>query len=252
MARTNRIKSITGIYHVMLKGIDDRNIFLDEMDRNKFKNILLRATTSDLFSLIAYCFMNNHIHLVIKENEPIGKSIQRITVSYSYYHNIKYGRIGHLFNNRYRSKAVESENYLLNLIAYIHQNPIKSGLSTGLEYTWSSHLEYLTLYRTLDSWLNKEIIFKFFPSQTGYLTLVKVVLDDSDFIIDYRKKKRLTDDELYQEINSIKTINEIKELSLSERNLLIKKIKEKTQASQRQLSRVLGIGRGIIERACNK
>lgn len=82
MPRQARVKSETGIYHVMLKGIDNRDIFLDEFDRSKFIEQIIRAKEKGLFALLAYCLMDNHVHLLIKENEEIGKSIKRITVGY--------------------------------------------------------------------------------------------------------------------------------------------------------------------------
>ena len=92
MARQARKRSITGIYHIMLRGIDKRNIFLDDKDKMIFLQKLLKAKESANFNLYGYCLMDNHLHLLIHESEEIGISIKRITVGYAIWHNNKYGR----------------------------------------------------------------------------------------------------------------------------------------------------------------
>ena len=89
MARKARIKSSTGFYHVVLKGIDGRNIFMDEEDKLFFMEKLIRARESGDFKVCAYCLMDNHVHLLLKEGEELGVSIKRITVGYVRYHNQK-------------------------------------------------------------------------------------------------------------------------------------------------------------------
>ena len=106
MPRYARKRSSTGIYHVMLKGIDGRDIFLDDEDKEKFIENMLKARDKGNFELYAYCLMDNHLHILIKESEGIGTSIKRIAVGYVQWHNNKYGRIGHLFQNRYLSEPV--------------------------------------------------------------------------------------------------------------------------------------------------
>src|SRR5665647_2361828 len=87
MSRVSRKKSKTGIYHIMLRGIDKRNIFLDNEDRRKFIEKLKIARETAGFRLHGYCLMDNHVHLLIEVNEEIGTSIKRITVGYVQWHN---------------------------------------------------------------------------------------------------------------------------------------------------------------------
>ncbi|MGV8145341.1 MAG: transposase [Alkaliphilus sp.] len=87
------------------------------------------------------------MHLLIKENEEIGKRIKRIKVGYVWWHNIKYTRTGHLFQNRYKSEVVENEAYLLTVLRYIHQNPVKAKIVQILsKYYWSSYNMYIDYY----------------------------------------------------------------------------------------------------------
>ena len=94
--------------------------------------------------LYAYCLMPNHIHLLIKESqEGIGSVIKRIAISYASYFNHKYQRIGHLFQDRFKSEPVDDMNYFITLIRYIHQNPVAAGITSNVEdYVWSSWVEY--------------------------------------------------------------------------------------------------------------
>ena len=90
--------------------------------------------------------MTNHVHLLIKErNEDLGIVFRRIGAKYVYWYNHKYKRRGYLFQDRYKSEAVESDEYLLTVLRYIHQNPVKAGISKNVRsYPWSSYNEYIT------------------------------------------------------------------------------------------------------------
>lgn len=133
MARQALVKSATGIYHVMLKGLDGRNIFLDDVDRSVFMEKSNKARETGGFEFYAYCLMDNHVHLLIKEGEELGTNIKWITVGYVQLHNNKYGRTGHLFQNRFNSEVVEDDQYLMMVVRYILHNPIKAGIITRLE-----------------------------------------------------------------------------------------------------------------------
>jgi putative transposase len=89
--------------------------------------------------------MDNHIHLLIKEGqEPIGYTMKRIGVSYVVWYNRKYDRIGHLFQDRFKSEVVETDEYLLTVLRYNHQNPLKAGkVKSVVNYKWSSYTEYI-------------------------------------------------------------------------------------------------------------
>ena len=89
--------------------------------------------------------MGNHIHLLIKEGtEPLEQIFKRICGRFVYWYNIKYCRVGHLFQDRFKSEPVDSESYFFTVIRYIHQNPVKAGLYNRVEdYAYSSYMEYL-------------------------------------------------------------------------------------------------------------
>ena len=153
MPRQERLQSATGIYHVMLRGINKQDIFEDDEDYIQFLKILngLVDRHDDDGHILpahctfyAYCLMTNHVHLLIRErDELISESIKRIGVAYARYYNHKYERNGHLFQDRFRSEPVNSIEYFMTLMRYIHQNPVVAGLADEVrDYPWSSWHEY--------------------------------------------------------------------------------------------------------------
>lgn len=248
MARQPRKRSVTGIYHIMLRGIDKRNIFLDEEDRDVFLERLLKVKNSGYFELYGYCLMDNHVHLLIKEIEEVGTIIKRITVGYVYWHNNKYDRIGHLFQNRYKSESVETEKYLITVLRYIHQNPIKAGIvKKADEYTWSSHKQYVLAYQKQSNHIDVNIIKYYFKNITEFECFTNEINDDN--CLDYQLNKKITDYALKQIVNKDFAIDTLTDLSIDERNKIIKEIHHETGASIRQLGRVLGVGKAIVEHA---
>lgn len=139
MARKARERGLTGTYHCIIRGIDKQDIFLDNQDRRKFLKEIVNTKKQHEYKLYAYCLMDNHVHLMIEDTKNnLDKIMQSITIRYSLYFNKKYERVGHLFQNRYLSKVVDNERYLLVLQRYIHQNP--PNMQT---YRWSSFGEYV-------------------------------------------------------------------------------------------------------------
>ena len=232
----------------MLRGIDKRNIFLDNEDRRKFIEKLKIARETAGFRLHGYCLMDNHVHLLIEENEEIGTSIKRITVGYVQWHNNKHERTGHLFQNRYLSEPVETDAYLLTVLRYIHQNPVKAKItSIPLDYYWSSYNHYISAYQNKISYVDTDMIKAYFKDQETYERFMNT--QNIDECLEYNHNLKITDSQLKalleKEINS----NEINEKSRAESNKIIKDVYKQTGASIRQLERVTGISKAVIEKA---
>jgi hypothetical protein len=191
--------------------------------------------------------MTNHIHILIKtetETQDIGDIVRRITVGYAQYHNIQNGRTGHLFQNRFRSEAVDSDAYFLAVLRYIHQNPLKAGMVKNIEdYKWSSFNAYFDTENIL---VETKFALGFFRDSKHFETFMKQ--KNNDQYLEYNPKKRYTDEELKEFVSSFVDINTLNELDIGSRNKVLANIKEVTTSSNRQLSRVLNIGRGIIEK----
>ncbi|MBQ3109591.1 MAG: transposase [Clostridia bacterium] len=149
MSRNARDFSESGIYHIMFRGTNKQSIFLSDWDYMKMLELLQKLKGDFGFELYAYCLMSNHVHIVIKEKEQrdISKIMHRLLTKYSRWFNIKYERTGVLMENRYKSKAVEFDEYFLHLIRYIHQNPMKAGIVEKIrDYRWSSYNSYLSKF----------------------------------------------------------------------------------------------------------
>lgn len=117
MPRQQRKKSSSGIYHVMLRGINQQQIFHDDEDNKKFIKVLADCKAVSEFEIFAYCLMRNHVHILIKEGkEPLDLIFKRIGGRYVYWYNTKYNRVGHLFQDRYKSEPVETDEYFLMVL----------------------------------------------------------------------------------------------------------------------------------------
>ena len=128
----------------MLRGNERKPVFLEEEDKQKFVDILLQKKEGTGSLLYAYCLMDNHIHLVVKEAEQsLGRFMKRVGVTYAAYFNTKHKRVGHVFQDRFRSEPIDNETYLLSAIRYIHKNPFGQGASPTIDYYWSSYPSYL-------------------------------------------------------------------------------------------------------------
>lgn len=163
MAREARKHAESGIYHTMLRGIDRQMIFEDSEDYLRFIDILQECREACGFKLYAYCLMGNHVHILLKvEEESLETIFKKIGGRYVYYYNVKYRRVGHLFQDRFKSEPVENDTYLLTVLRYIHQNPIKAKLCSKIaDYPYSSYAEYLNDNSTID----KDFVLSILPHE---------------------------------------------------------------------------------------
>ena len=129
----------------MIRGINQQDIFSVYEDYEKFIAILSKYHKKSEYEIYAYCLMGNHVHLLIKEGrEALSHAMKRIGTSYVSWYNWQYNRKGHLFQDRYKSEPVEDDVYFLSVLRYIHQNPLKAGLTDDIaSYQWSSYNEYI-------------------------------------------------------------------------------------------------------------
>ena len=245
--RAARIKSVSGIYHIILRGINQQVIFEQDEDYEQFIETIKKYKAISGYKIFAYCLMSNHIHLIIKEeNESIEQIIKRVAGSYAYWYNWKYYRKGHLFQDRFKSEPIEDEKYLMTVIRYVHQNPLKAGMTQKVEdYKYSSYNEYADDTTEL---IDKDFVYEMI-SREGFIEYNKEHNDDKCLEIeDYTF--RITDEDarkIIVKITGCENITEIQLYNKEERNKYIKKMKTKG-LSIRQISRLTGISKGIIEK----
>lgn len=156
MPRTARIGSKTDIYHVIWRGVSRQNVFYEDRDFEKFLFIVRDAKSKFGFEVYAYCLMTNHIHILVKSRN-LSNDMKWVAEKYAQWFNIKYERAGHLFQDRFLSEPIENDSYLMTVVRYIHQNPVKANICGGVgDYRWSSYNSYLNGDKTVD----REIVLK--------------------------------------------------------------------------------------------
>jgi putative transposase len=145
MARKSRVHFPGALYHVISRGNQRQKIFRQDKDRSHYLDLLSRYQNRYDFRLYAYVLMSNHVHLLVEVGEvALAKVMQGLQQSYALYFNREYGVVGHLFHGRYKDILCDRDSYLLELVRYIHLNPVRSKLvKDPADYPWSSHRLYL-------------------------------------------------------------------------------------------------------------
>lgn len=251
MPRTARAKSSSGIYHLMLRGINRQDLFEEDEDRRKFVETLGRYKPLSKYEIYAYCLMSNHVHLLLKENEdPIATIIKRISGSYVLWYNKKYSRCGHLFQERFKSEVVETDSYFLTVLRYIHQNPLKAGITNQVEsFRWSSCSEYLGNSKIIDVEFALDMFSK--DREEAKRLFQQFTQEvNSDQCLDNRERIKVSDKELldYLEQLGIDNSSKLQRTDKNERDKVISDLKNIPGVSIRQLARITGIPKHIIEK----
>lgn len=209
-------------YHIYNRGIDKRIIFHDKQDKERFLMLLYIANSEDnlkldnlthnlhkqykeimsfkkgkqLVSIVGWCLMSNHFHILIKQDleEGITKFMRKLGVGYSMYFNNKYKRQGALFGGPFKSKLIEDDRYFRKLFSYIHLNPLEikfpqweenislKNKSIEMEnflksYIYSSYQDYININRTENSILNKDISKYYFDPEHSFKNFIKQYLE---------------------------------------------------------------------------
>ena len=145
MARRRRLFAPGLLYHVIVRGNQRRKTFLSDTDYGAYLERLGRYRRRYDHTVHAYCLMPNHVHLLIESSrEPLAKFMQGLQQSYSQYFNLYHRKFGHVFQGRYKAIVCDKDEYLLQLIRYIHLNPVRAGMVKEPEtYLYSGHRAYL-------------------------------------------------------------------------------------------------------------
>ncbi len=187
MSRPLRIEYPNAWHHVMNRARREETLFKDKLDFQQFIGILQEAT--DLFNLnvAAFCLMPNHYHLLLNTPDAnLARCMRHINGVYTQRYNVRYDCDGALFRGRYKSILVEADQYLLQLVRYIHRNPLKAAIVERLDqYAWSSHKGYISKAKKWD-WLHKCFVLNQLMAQkSDQLRIYKqfVALDDDDGLL---------------------------------------------------------------------
>jgi putative transposase len=257
MPRHAREKCESGIYHIILRGINRQSIFHDDEDYQRLLETIDRVKNPDRFQLYGFCLMGNHVHLLLHEQkEEIATIMKRIGVSYARWYNWKYDRVGHVFQDRYKSEVVEDEGYLINLLRYIHSNPVKAQLVIDPnEYKWSSCKTYSSGSGYPKGLINTTFILGILSEneeigRKNYEELMKQEI--SEQFLDIEIKGRISDADLYKEIQKIlngRPITELQTIEKEKRDEILRSVKGIDGVTQRQIARVTGIHQSTVFKA---
>ena len=218
MPHRNTIRHFTegGIYHVYNRGVEKRDIFIDEQDYAVFIHLLkyylspvdpderhpiMRfnnftvvrprplANIEKEVNLIAYCLMPNHFHLILNQisKDGVTKLLRRVSTTYAMYFNKRYKRVGYLFQGRYKAILVETDSYLLHLSRYIHLNPSELTRTDLVNYPYSSYSYYLGLKHA--TWIKPKIILDHFD-KSGLLLFLSHYPSYQEFVEGYPEDSR--------------------------------------------------------------
>ncbi len=164
MSRKPRTHVPGGFYHVILRGNSRRDIFNDVVDRMQWQSFLQDGIDFYGTRIHAYCWMTNHVHMAVQVGrQPLGRFVGTVATRYAKAFNKKYGRSGHLFERRHRAILVRQDNHLLELVRYIHRNPLRANMVRELgDYAWSSHVAYAGALNP--EFLTTSVVFDMFGS----------------------------------------------------------------------------------------
>lgn len=221
-----------------------QDIFFDDEDRHRFIETIKRFQKELNVQITAYCLMSNHVHILLQANEELSVFVKKISSSYVFWFNRKYGRVGHLFQDRYKSEAIDSDSYLMTAMRYILRNPQKAGICPVERYKWSgfSEIEKGGFYDiTIPCKIagDKKTLFDFICS------------DNEDQCMDLENNRFLSEQDVIAMIRDFSGLENPLEVSCMEkdkRDLLFSELK-RNGASIRQLSRITGVNRNLIQRA---
>lgn len=247
MTRKPRMQSSIDVYHVTMRGVGRRVIFENDMNREKFLEYLVSHKEKGNIKLLAWCLMDNHVHLVVQsEIGCLSKTMHDLCAAYAMYFNVACGHVGHVFQGRYGSFPIEHEDQLYACVRYVHLNPTAAGLCAPEEYKWSSYSQYLGEGGICDTSLiasyfgGEEAVRRYHENNSNSQT-------DETFE-NVRVRISLSQAAIIAEsLFGLSFREDIPNMSKNDRNEAIRSL-YLAGLSGGQIERLTGIGRGIIQR----
>ncbi|WP_308616322.1 transposase [uncultured Enorma sp.] len=246
-----RSRAESGFYHVMLRGNGRQLIFEDDADRREFLSCLDNAIEREGVSLIAWCLMDNHVHLIIDDpHDRLSTVMYRIGMKYAMYFNNRHQREGHLFEGRFKSSPIESDEYLVQAVRYVLNNPVAAGISALEDYRWSSYAEYCG-ERGLT---NTKPILDMFSSVEDFVSFCR----EGAPVFDGKLEFDNVPDQLVKEVATniaiqlgCTDLSKIKALSLKRRGAIVRALRD-AGLTVNQISRLIGISSASLYRSLKR
>ncbi|MCR5639744.1 MAG: transposase [Lachnospiraceae bacterium] len=253
MPRKPRRLSSTGIYHVILRSVNQHIIFEEDHDFRKFLYILADCKKKYDIQIYAYCLMDNHIHLLLyAQPDSLAGFFQSLGTKFARWYNNKYSRSGHLFQGRFHSVAIETHRAFLSALSYIHNNPVKANICRyPSEYRWNSFNAYFGQKSDL---VTTDVGYKIAGSKHNlqqYLIREDAPLEQGLFENDHRPPQHFLTDEKalarFKKITKLSNTSETVNLKKPERNTFIRSLRE-GGLTIRQIARLMDISETTVKR----
>ena len=247
MPRAARRKCEYGYYHLTMRGVGKQIIFEERCDYIHFLNLLKRFGLDTNVRICAFCLMENHVHLLIYDpDDHLSLFMQKLGGGYSWYFNHKYERIGHLFQDRFGSVPIESEERLLTVLRYILNNPREAGICSAPEYEWSSYSRYGDPNSFVDTLVLQELLGSF----EEYAAFINAEDEEHENPVVHERQSH--NDEwakaVIRETLNGQTGTVLRSFDWQKRNKVLSELKEKG-LSVRQIERLTGISKSVVQRA---
>ncbi len=255
MPRKPRALSSTGIYHIILRSVNQHIIFEEDFDYQKFLFILSDCKKKYDIDIYAYCLMDNHVHLLLRlPDDKLSSFFQSLGTRFVRWYNSKYSRSGHLFQDRFYSSAIESERAFLSTLIYIHNNPVKANMCRyASEYFWSSIKAF---YGAKNPLVNVSFAYNIAGSKDSLLHYFAKETDSPDnslFENDHRETKHFLTDEkalaVFKSVTHLSSASEASALEKAKRNVYVRVLR-KEGLTVKQIARVMDISRATVNRIC--
>ena len=259
MPRKPRIISSSGIYHVILRSVNQHIIFEEDSDYRKFLFILSDCKAKYGTEIYAYCLMDNHIHMLLKSGpDVLSGFFQSLGTRFVRWYNDKYLRSGHLFQERFYSTVIETDRAFLAALVYIHNNPVKANMCRyASEYRWSSFNAYygqknslLNLSFAYDIAGSKRALLKYFANK--YDTEADM-LAEGLFEKDHRESVHFLTDEkalaIFKSITKLASTSDVTFITKNKRNEFVRTLKY-NGLSIKQVARLMDVSETTVKRLC--
>ena len=253
MPRKARKDLESNYLHIIVQGINREYIFQDNKLKQAYKCIIKNNIKDTSINILAYCIMDNHVHLLMHGDciKDISKVMQKSNTSYAKMYNKLNKRVGYVFRDRYYSQMILSENQLFNCLVYIHKNPLKANIVKEInEYPYSSYIEY----KGKKELIANDGIKLMFGSSTDYMLTFNLIhkKENIDDIMDDKEDSKSSDAIIYNFIKiENKTIKEIKNEEKTLARLLIK-LREDGGFSLREMSDIFQLNKDKLAKIINR
>ena len=256
MPRKPRIMSSSGIYHIILRSVNQHIIFEDDSDYQKFLFVLSDSVKRYDIQIYAYCLMDNHAHLLIHaSSDCLASFFQSFGTRFVRWYNNKYTRSGHLFQDRFYSVAIENDRAFLSVLLYIHNNPVNANICRyPSEYRWSSFNAYHGAQNPL---VNVSFAYKISGSKESllrYFAVEQISPDNGNlFVNDHRETSHFLTDEralsIFKSVTNLSSTNDVNTLQKTMRNEYVRKLRDKG-LTIKQTARLMDISETTVKRLC--